>query len=185
MSTAAAPFITDAASLHALGASPAPFGPQEAEAKAEAAAALIDLARLDPAGTGAATLLWRNDHSEAWLNCWWEPRDTGYHDHDGSCVGVHVLRGRASNESLVVGREQLLRHFGPGESFSFPGHGIHRMDHEPGAITIHVYSPRIQSIGHYEIEDGELRRWPGSPDEPSEPSPALLAVVTQAHGASS
>jgi hypothetical protein len=48
------------------------------------------------------------------------------------------------------------------------------MDHEPGAITIHVYSPPIRAIGHYELEDGELRRRPCPPDEPSDPSPALL-----------
>jgi len=40
-------------------------------------------------------LLWRDEHSEAWLNLWWRSRDTGYHDHTDSCVGVHVIEGRA------------------------------------------------------------------------------------------
>jgi hypothetical protein len=48
------------------------------------------------------------------------------------------------------------------------------MEHEPGAITVHVYSPPIRALGHYEIVEGELRRRPGPPDEPSPPSPALL-----------
>jgi hypothetical protein len=53
------------------------------------------------------------------------------------------------------------------------------MEHEPGAVTIHVYSPPIRSIGEYELEDGELRRRPAPPDEPSAASPRLLAAVQQ------
>jgi hypothetical protein len=151
--------------------------PDECAQRARRAAELVDVAALDRSGAGESMLLWRSRHSEAWLNLWWQPRDTGYHDHDGSAVGVHVIEGRARNEPLVVGGARRVREYGPGESFSFPGHGIHRMDHEPGAVTIHVYSPPIRSIGHYELEDGELRRRPGAPDEPSAPSPALLAQL--------
>jgi 3-hydroxybutyryl-CoA dehydrogenase len=147
---------------------------------ARRAAELVDVSGLDRTGGGEALLLWRDEHSEAWLNLWWEPRDTGYHDHHGSCVGVHVIEGRARNEPLVFGTPRRVSEYGPGESFAFAGHGIHRMDHDPGAITIHVYSPPIRSIGHYEIEDGQLRRRPSSPDEPSSPSPALLASL-EAH----
>jgi len=67
--------------------------------------------------------------------------------------------------------------YGPGETFWFPGDGIHRMDHEAGAITIHVYSPPIRAIGHYDLDDGQLRRTPGPPDEPSRPSGALYAAL--------
>ena len=76
--------------------------------------------------------------SEAWLNLWWQPRDTGYHDHDGSCVGVYVIEGVARNEPLVVARPREVREYRPGDRFSFPGTGIHRMEHDPGAVTIHV-----------------------------------------------
>ncbi len=55
------------------------------------------------------------------------------------------------------------------------------MEHEAGAVTIHVYSPPIRSIGEYELDGGELRRRPVPPDEPSVASPRLLAAV-QAHG---
>ena len=147
--------------------------PDECAARAIAAAAEVDLAALDRSGPGGAELLFRDALCEAWLNTWWQPRDTGYHDHDGSCVGVHVLEGRAWNEPLLVGGERRVREYGPGESFSFPGTGIHRMDHEPGAVTIHVYSPPLQRIGHYDIEEGELRRSSGPADEPSAPSPGL------------
>jgi hypothetical protein len=148
--------------------------------RAESAAATLDLTVLDRETAGDAVLLWRSDASEAWLNLWWQPRDTGYHDHDGSCVGVYVIEGAARNESLVIGEPRRVREYGPGDRFFFPGAGIHRMEHDPGAITIHVYSPPIRSIGEYELEDGELRRRPVGPDEPSAASPELLQALSRA-----
>ena len=146
--------------------------------RARSAADALDVSGLDRAGAGEALLLWRSESSEAWLNLWWRPRDTGYHDHDGSCVGVYVIAGRARNEPLVLGPRRRVREYGAGECFAFPGSGIHRMEHEPGAVTIHVYSPPIRALGHYELEDGELQRRSGPPDEPSGPSPRLLSAVS-------
>jgi Cysteine dioxygenase type I len=151
----------------------------ECEALAREAAAFVDLETLDRSGPGAAQLLWRTPHSEAWLNTWWEARDTGFHDHDGSRVGVHVLAGRAANEALTVGVPRQVGWYGPGEGFSFIGAGIHRMDHAAGAVTIHVYSPPIRAIGHYELFDGALGRSPRSPDDESPPSPLLSAALSQ------
>jgi hypothetical protein len=169
--------MPDPARYEALAASGRDLGPEECVALARSAAELVDLAALDRSGGGSFELLWRNEHSEAWLNLWWDPRDTGYHDHGGSCVGVHVLEGRARNEALVVGGRRRVREYESGESFSFPGTGIHRMEHERGAVTIHVYSPPLAAIGHYEIVDGELHRQPGPPDEGSPPSPGLSAAL--------
>ncbi len=152
-----------------------PLSPAECAQRARAAAASLDLAAIDRSGPGGAKLLWRDAASEAWLNTWWEPRDTGFHDHDGSCIGVYVIAGRAENEALTIGGPRAVRSYGPGESFSFPGTGSHRMDHDAGAITIHVYSPPIRAIGCYELVDGELRRTPAGPDDPSPASPALTA----------
>ena len=153
---------------------------EECAALARSAAELVDLTALERGGEGSFELLWRDEHSEAWLNQWWEPRDTGFHDHSGSCVGVHVLEGVARNEALAIGGgARRISEYGAGESFSFPGTGIHRMEHERGAVTIHVYSPAISAIGHYDVVDGELRRTPGPPDEGSPPSPGLAAALTQ------
>jgi hypothetical protein len=77
----------------------------------------------------------------------------------------------------MYGAARRVHEYGAGESFSFPVGGIHRMEHEPGAITIHVYSPPIRSLGHYEVIDGMLQRRPGGPDDPSPPSPDLLAAA--------
>ena len=87
-----------------------------------------------------------------------------------------MISGIARNESLMYGRPRRVNQYRAGESFCFPGSGIHRMEHEPGAITVHVYSPPIRSLGHYELIEGMLQRTPGGPDDPSPPSPDLLGV---------
>ena len=166
-----------AARLWAIAASDRPLTPQECAERARRAAELIEPGRLDRSGPGEAVLLWRDEHSEAWLNLWWQPRDTGYHDHTGSCVGVHVIEGRAWNEPLTIGGAPEAREYGPGETFWFPGDGIHRMDHQAGAVTIHVYSPPVARIGHYDLHGGLLRRSEGLPDQPSPPSAGLYAAI--------
>jgi hypothetical protein len=168
--------------FEALAATGRDLVPEECAALARAAAELVDLASLDRSGTGSIELLWRNEHSEAWLNLWWEPRDTGYHDHGGSGVGVYVLEGRARNQAFVVRGPRRVREVGAHESFWLPGSGIHRMEHDRGAVTIHVYSPPIREIGHYEIVDGELQRQPGPPDHGSPPSPVLTAALAEYGG---
>ena len=91
-----------------------------------------------------------------------------------------MIDGIARNEALMFGGERRVREYHAGDSFSFPGDGIHRMEHDPGAITIHVYSPPIRSLGHYELVDGMLQRTPGDPDDPSPPSDQLLAATRSA-----
>src|SRR5262249_33429381 len=75
----------DRARLRAIAASDRPLAPHECGERARRAAAPIEPGRLDRSGPGEAVLLWRDEYSEAWLNLWWQPRDTGYHDHTGSC----------------------------------------------------------------------------------------------------
>jgi hypothetical protein len=165
-----------AAELAALAAAGRPLEPAECAALARSAAALIDPAVLAGRGNTAVTL-WHDEHSVAWLNVIPESRDTGYHDHDGSAVGVYVIAGRVTNEGLPVGGPRRIHRYGPGDSYSVPGSGIHRMDHEAGAITVHVYSPPLHAIGYYEVVDGLLQRVPGPPDEQSPESPLLLAEL--------
>ena len=151
-----------------------PLQPDECAAMARQGAGLVDMAALPRAGTGASTVLWQDEESVAWLNVMPEPRDTGYHDHDGSAVGIYVIEGNVTNEGLPLGGPRRPRHYGPGDSFSLPVSAIHRMYHDIGAITIHVYSPPLRSIGYYEVVGGLLQRTPGPPDEASPESPRLL-----------
>ena len=122
-------------------------------------------------------LLWRNDGSEAWFVSWWGPRDTGYHDHDGSNGGIHVLEGRVTEEPLVIGRPALVNEYGAGDRLSFDGSHIHRMHHDPEAVTIHVYSPPISRLGVYDVVDGIVRRTPQSPDEATPETPSVNAAA--------
>jgi hypothetical protein len=57
------------------------------------------------------------------------------------------------------------------------------MDHEAGAVTIHVCSPPIRAIGLHDLEDGQPRGTPGLPDEPSPPSAALYEALHPPAGA--
>ena len=151
--------------------------PQECAAVATRAAARVDVDTLDRSGPGEAVMLWRTDGSEAWLNTWWQPRDSGFHDHGGSGGGVHVIAGEVTGEYLQVEGGRRVRRFAKGDSFSFEADRIHRVDHLEGAVTVHVYSPPLSTIGHYELVDGELRRVAGPPDEVSPPSHELTRTL--------
>jgi len=151
-----------------------PLEPDECAAMARRAAVLADIAALPRSGTGASLVLWQDEESVAWLNVMPEPRDTGYHDHDGSSAGIYVVEGSVTNEGLPLGGPSRPRQYRPGDSFSLPGSAIHRMYHDAGAVTIHVYSPPLRAIGYYEVVNGLLQRTPGPPDEASPESPRLL-----------
>jgi len=161
----------------AVGAAERVLGAAECAAVAARAAALVDREALERGGQGTTTMLWRNAVSEAWLNTWWEPRDSGFHDHDGSSGGVFVLEGTVTSEALVVAGERRAIEYHEGDTFSFEGDAIHRVDHLRGAVTLHVYSPPLRSIGHFELLNGELRRSPSSPDEVSPASAELTAAL--------
>lgn len=154
--------------------------PDACRQAATRAATLIDVATLDRSGEGEAVQLWSTDGSEAWLNTWWQPRDSGFHDHGGSCGGVFVIAGEVTGEYLQVSGGRRVTRFLPGDSFSFEADRIHRVDHLEGAVTVHVYSPPLTTIGHYELVDGELRREAGAPDEVSPPSVELTRAIAEA-----
>jgi hypothetical protein len=150
--------------------------PQECAALARRAA-LEEPAVRSATGETESVVLWEDEGSIAWLNVARDPRDTGFHDHDGSAVGVHVIAGTVTNEGLPTGGTRRVRRYQPGDSFWVPASGIHRMSHDPGAITVHVYSPPLRAIGYYEEIDGLLQRTLGPPGEPSPESPRLLAAL--------
>jgi len=107
--------------------------------------------------------LWRDDRSEAWMICWMQDADTGYHDHDDSSGAVHVHRGQVMEENPLIsadGRTSVRVTYGEGSTFSFDGAHIHRMCHtgEDVATTVHVYSPPLGRVGAYDISDAGLLR---------------------------
>jgi hypothetical protein len=102
-----------------------------------------------------------DEHVTAWLICWSDEHDTGFHDHDSSCGAVAVVSGAVREERLRVDGPPREQVFAVGKSFSFSASDIHRVRHagaEP-AVTLHVYSPPLLRMGAYAIgEDGVLVR---------------------------
>jgi len=109
--------------------------------------------------------LLNDEHLTAWLICWMDEHDTGFHDHDVSAGAVAVVSGAVREERLAIDGPTRNGVFRAGASFHFSASDIHRVSHagsEP-AVTLHVYSPPLLRMGAYAIgEDGVLVRHPMS-----------------------
>ena len=100
-------------------------------------------------------------HLTAWLICWMDDHDTGFHDHDVSAGAVAVVSGSVREERLAIGSEPSGRAFSVGEAFHFSPADIHRVRHggSDPAVTLHVYSPPLARMGAYTIDErGVLAR---------------------------
>ena len=155
--------------------------PEQIAALARAASARVDVDRLVRRDRDSrfCLQLWRDEHSEAWLLGWLDDQETGFHDHDNSAGGVHVIEGSVAEDRLTLGGPHATRVVSAGESFSFDTQHIHRMSHhgtEP-ALSLHVYSPPLESMGSYDIVGGVLRRLSIPPDEELAPRGDLVAVA--------
>lgn len=105
----------------------------------------------------------RTDAYEAYVISWVDDHDTGFHDHDVSAGGVHVIEGGIHEERLGFARGHVERLVGPGETIEFGPSYIHRFRPADGVptVSIHVYSPPLRTMGsYYEGPDGELVRIP-------------------------
>ena len=99
---------------------------------------------------------------DAWVLSWMPGQGTGFHDHYISGVGIAVAAGGVREDLMVYGREDVALHLRPGDTRQGgPGY-IHRVTHEAGepAVTIHVYSPRLDWVGQYRLDGstGVVRR---------------------------
>jgi len=100
--------------------------------------------------------LLRTDDVAAWLICWMDEQDTGFHDHDVSAGAVAVVSGSVREDRLVLGAPPTSRVVQAGGAFSFEASDIHRVQHagaEP-AVTLHAYSPPLWRMGTYEVQPG-------------------------------
>ena len=120
----------------------------------------IELIRHDPQQRLYEELI-GDVHLSAWLICWMDEHDTGFHDHDVSCGAVAVISGAVREERLVLGGAPVRRTVRAGASFDFAASDIHRVSHfgEDPAVTLHVYSPPLLRMGAYAVgDDGTLER---------------------------
>ena len=109
--------------------------------------------------------LYRDPSVDVWLICWMHRQDTGYHDHDRSSGAVYVCAGtlwedffQRQQDGWI--REQTRKHEA-GSSFDFNAtyiHGVRNEGTDP-ATSIHVYSPALWRMGHYEPDaNGVMQR---------------------------
>lgn len=120
----------------------------------------IERVRHDPTQRSYEELI-SDEHLTAWLICWMDDHDTGFHDHDRSCGAVAVVSGSVREERLRIDGPPSDRRFQAGQSFHFGSCDIHRVRHAGAdpAVTIHVYSPPLLNMGAYVIgADGVLAR---------------------------
>ncbi len=106
-------------------------------------------------------LLWDDEDVNAWLICWSQDDDTGFHDHDASAAAITVIEGQVREDRLRLNAEPLSTVSGPGATITIPPNAIHRVLHagEMPAVTIHAYSPPLIRTGAYAVsDDGELLR---------------------------
>jgi predicted metal-dependent enzyme (double-stranded beta helix superfamily) len=120
------------------------------------------LVRIDPTQR-RYELIYEDDRMDAWVLSWMPGQGTGFHDHFISNVGVCVADGTVQEDRMRLGADHVEARLTPGQSLhGGPGY-IHRIQHADGApaVTIHVYSPRLDWVGQYRVdEQGLLRREP-------------------------
>jgi predicted metal-dependent enzyme (double-stranded beta helix superfamily) len=99
--------------------------------------------------------LFSDEHLGLWVISWMPGHDTGFHDHDGACGAVAVAEGTVREERPFRGSAPRRIDPSTGESFCFDATELHRMidvSDEP-AVTIHAYSPPIDRMGLYSVDD--------------------------------
>jgi predicted metal-dependent enzyme (double-stranded beta helix superfamily) len=102
-----------------------------------------------------------DDHLTAWLICWMDDHDTGFHDHDVSAGAVAVVSGAVLEERLAIDGPAHRQTISAGASFHFSPADIHRVRHcgSDPSVTIHAYSPPLLRMGAYVVAaDGVLAR---------------------------
>jgi mannose-6-phosphate isomerase-like protein (cupin superfamily) len=106
--------------------------------------------------------IWDDDEVNAWVICWSEDQDTGFHDHDESAAAIAVISGHVREERLTLGGSgRSACELGAGDVFTVPPVAIHRVLHagEAPAVTIHAYSPPLTRTSAYRVgPNGELER---------------------------
>jgi quercetin dioxygenase-like cupin family protein len=96
--------------------------------------------------------IWEDEEVNAWVICWSEDQDTGFHDHDESAAAIAVISGCVREDRLTLGGLPHSHEVGAGTTFTVPPVAIHRVLHAGlgPAVTIHAYSAPTAS-------------WSGSP----------------------
>jgi quercetin dioxygenase-like cupin family protein len=105
--------------------------------------------------------IWDDEDVNAWVICWSEDQDTGFHDHDESTASIAVISGQVREDRLRLDGPPTSQVITAGSTFTVPAVAIHRVLHsgQTPAVTIHAYSPPLVRSGAYRVgSHGELER---------------------------
>ena len=107
--------------------------------------------------------VYRDEHIDVWLLCWAPGSDTGWHDHD-----VSLRRGRRGPGPPGRAQPGAVPPRGRDARRRRRGLRLRPRPHPPadpvegdaaGAVSVHVYSPPLQRLGQYHVDEfGVLRR---------------------------
>jgi len=106
-------------------------------------------------------LVYEDERMDAWVLSWMPGHATGFHDHYISSVGIYAAQGVVREDQMRFELPPIERELTPGTRRHGNPSYIHRVQHLAGepAVTIHVYSPRLDWVGQYRIDDeGVIRR---------------------------
>ena len=157
-------FVPALASLDDLVPHDGLLSPDELEGVARELAARMDSGSRSSTATPTHRryeLVYEDERMDAWVLSWMPGQGTGFHDHYISGVGLCVASGCVREDLMVYGREHEARQLRAGDTRQGgPGY-IHRVSYGEGtpAVTIHVYSPRLDWVGQYRLdENGVVQR---------------------------
>ena len=106
-------------------------------------------------------LLFEDPRVDVWVLSWMPGQGTGFHDHDLSSVGLACAQGVVTERQMLLPTGATTVEMTAGSSRrGGPGY-IHSVAHHSGepAITIHAYSPPLERVGQYRVDEaGVLRR---------------------------
>jgi quercetin dioxygenase-like cupin family protein len=105
--------------------------------------------------------IWDERDVNAWLICWSDAQDTGFHDHDDSAAAIIGIEGEVVEERMRLDGPPQAHVLDEGSAVFVPASAIHRIRHAggPPAVTIHAYSPPLRRTGAYRVGPaGELER---------------------------
>jgi hypothetical protein len=106
-------------------------------------------------------LLYEDDRIDVWVLSWMGGQGTGFHDHDLSGVGLACAQGEVVERQMLLPTGATNVHMRAGDGRQGPPGYIHSVAHVEGhpAVTIHAYSPPLERVGQYRVDDdGVLRR---------------------------
>jgi len=122
-----------------------------------------------------------DDQVDVWLISWTESQGTELHDHGGSSGAFTVVQGMLTESVWAGGTEGALRDLGrgAGETVTFGEHYVHDVCNRevPVAVSVHAYSPPLNLMNFYEVEEGRLNKLASSwTDDPEIATPTYRTV---------